>query len=177
MRLMWVGISIWQDSEGSATTTCAKKHLPLTHRGSIFPALPAVNVFGSGAARFVIHENKHWPTGPLPLRPALTHFRTTHATNYQYYTGPNFFKIRREILEIKLVNMRNDRCTGVIMRPFYALRRNALAREAVCSNYSLSSVQSNTIPSGFMNDIKPSYSPITNVIHSGLFSLLQWYIL
>ena len=36
------------------------------------------------------------------------------------------------------MNMRNDRCTDVIARPFYALRRNALARKAVYSNYSLS---------------------------------------
>jgi len=68
--------------------------------------------------------------------------------------------------------MHNDSCTGVIMRPSYALRSNALAREAVYSYYSLSNVQSNSIPSEFMKDIKPSYSPITNVIHAGLFSLL-----
>ena len=55
---------------------------------------------------------------------------------------------------------------------FHALRTYILARDALYPYYSLSSGHYNKMKSGFMKDIKPRYSFITNVIHAGLLSLL-----
>jgi len=169
---MWDGISIWRDSKGQRLLPVQKTFTAYVLREYLSGSSSGqrIWVWCSTSNRYTLKQAL--THSPLPFQPSLPRFLATHVTNYQYYTGSNFFKIRWVILDIELLKMHNDRCIGVIMPSFYAFRSNALASEAAYSYYSCSDVQSNTIPSGFMKDMKPSYSPITNVIHAGLFSLL-----
>ena len=122
-------------------------------------------------------------TGPQPGS-LSTHFASFphHACNkLSVLSGPNFFKIRWVILEIELVKMHTDRCTGVIMRPFYAFRSNALAREAVYSYYSLSNVQSRfqvglwKISNQVTALSQMLYTPVYSHCYNGIFYSYYYY--